>query len=164
MDFNPDTWGTVADWVGGLGTTAAFLITAFVVYRDAKFRRLSQARKVVYVAEETEYMSVVTASFHDYETGPPPNLYKYILKNLSDEPIYGIRFISSGGPNKGHRLAAKDVVLPGEEFTHEDELAYPPIVAFRDNSDVGWVRNIKGKVHPVRTTWLTSQDAVVAAS
>lgn len=27
MDFNPDTWGTVADWVAGLGTTAAFIVT-----------------------------------------------------------------------------------------------------------------------------------------
>lgn len=36
MDFNPDTRGTVADWVGGLGTIAAFLAPALVINRDAK--------------------------------------------------------------------------------------------------------------------------------
>lgn len=51
MDFNPNTWGTVAEWVGGLGTAAAFLITAFVVYRDAKVRRMAQVRKVVFTVE-----------------------------------------------------------------------------------------------------------------
>jgi hypothetical protein len=54
MDFNPDTWGTVADWVGGTGTTLAFLATAYVVWRDAKVRREAQARKVAYYLREVD--------------------------------------------------------------------------------------------------------------
>jgi uncharacterized protein YcfL len=150
MDFNPDTWGTVADWVGGLGTTAAFLITAFVVYRDAKVRKLAQARKIVYVSEETEYVSLVTASFHNYSTGPVPHLHRYTLKNLSDEPIYRVFFYAHDGLRKGQALDAKEVVLPGAEFSYEAEANEAPLACFRDNSDVGWVRNIKGKIHPYR--------------
>jgi hypothetical protein len=52
MVFNPDTWGTVADWVGGLGTTPAFLATAYGITCDVKVRRESQARKVAYYCQE----------------------------------------------------------------------------------------------------------------
>ncbi|WLQ05677.1 hypothetical protein [Arthrobacter oryzae] len=159
MDFNPDTWGTVADWVGGLGTTAAFVATAFVFFRDAKVRRIAQARKIVYIAEATEFYSIASTAFRDTGDGLPTPIHEYILKNLSDEPIYGVRFIASGGPRKGRRLTAREVVLPGDAFTYEDELDYPPVVAFRDNSDVSWVRNIKGKIHPTSAPWLTQKDA-----
>lgn len=47
-DFNPGIWGTVADWVGGLGTTAAFVAAVIVIGKDANVRRLAQARKVAY--------------------------------------------------------------------------------------------------------------------
>jgi hypothetical protein len=62
MDFNPDTWGTVADWVGGLGTTAAFLAAVVVITKAAKVRKIAHARRVVFVSEDTEFMSITTAA------------------------------------------------------------------------------------------------------
>ncbi|BCW66746.1 hypothetical protein NicSoilB4_15090 [Arthrobacter sp. NicSoilB4] len=46
MDFNPDTWGTFGQWASAGLTGLAFLTTAFVVARDTKVRKQSQARKV----------------------------------------------------------------------------------------------------------------------
>jgi hypothetical protein len=54
MDLNPDTWGTFADWVGGIGTTLAFLATAAIIYRDSKVRREAQARKIAYYFREVD--------------------------------------------------------------------------------------------------------------
>ncbi|WP_026536951.1 hypothetical protein [Arthrobacter sp. 9MFCol3.1] len=155
MDFNPGTWGTVADWVGGLGTTAAFIAAVVVIAKDAKVRRIAQARKVVYITLEG------SAFEKDEATGQTRrrNTIRYVLKNLSDEPVYSVRFIVRSGPYRGLRLGAKDVVLPGEDFACKLEADDPPVAVFRDNSDVRWVRNIKGKIHPISSIWLTEKDA-----
>jgi hypothetical protein len=42
------TWGTVGQWVGGIGTTLAFTATFYVIRRDAKVRRYAQARKIIF--------------------------------------------------------------------------------------------------------------------
>ncbi|WP_181405855.1 hypothetical protein [Pseudarthrobacter phenanthrenivorans] len=48
MDFDPDT--SAPSPIGfGLGTTAAFVAAVVVITKDAKVRKLAQARKVVYV-------------------------------------------------------------------------------------------------------------------
>lgn len=83
MDFNPDTWGTVADRVGGLGTTAAFLITGFVVYRDAKVRKSAQAMQVANVVRKPD--DFMNALFQGKDVP-----VDYILSNMSPEPIYDV--------------------------------------------------------------------------
>lgn len=148
MDLNPDTWGTYADWVGGLGTTAAFLITALVVYRDAKVRRLAQARKVVYTSERTDTYSLATYALHNEEDGPTPSIRRHILKNLSDEPIYMAYFYYQDRQKRPQFLAKQNIVLPGAEFIYESDDAWLPLVFFRDNSGVGWIRTLGGSVYP----------------
>lgn len=149
MDFNPDTWGTVADWVGGVGTTAAFLATALVIYRDAKVRRLAQARKVVYTSEDTDTYSLATVAFHKDEDGPTPSIRRYVLKNLSDEPIYTAIFYYQDRLKRPNFLSWQEIVLPGADFIHEsDETRHIPLVMFRDNSSVGWIRTLSGSVYP----------------
>jgi hypothetical protein len=146
MNFDPATWGTVADWVGGLGTSAAFVAAVVVIAKDAKVRKIAQARKVVYVAEiKTVYRTVDKDGYTR-----PEEITRYVLKNLSDEPIYRAFFMAHDGLKKGQPLDAKHTILPGEEFAIGDEfdVDHAPLVVFRDNSDVGWIRNIRGKVHP----------------
>lgn len=142
MDFNPDTWGTVADWVGGLGTTAAFLITAFVVYRDAKVRRLAQARNVVYTLES---LNLVEVALKGRPADPIKN-QRYTLTNLSDEPNYHV-FLMIGGYD-GDIAGTKDVVLPCDDYSVDLEYEVKaPTALFKDNSQIAWVRTISGKVH-----------------
>jgi hypothetical protein len=45
---DPKVWGTVAQWVGSLGTTSAFFATFYVILKDAKVRRQAQASHVAY--------------------------------------------------------------------------------------------------------------------
>lgn len=142
MDFNPDTWGTVAEWVGSIGTTLAFLATFIVIRRDAKVRRIAQARRIVYTVETLNLMQL-TIKGHE----PPALMDKsYSLTNLSDEPIYDVFFLIDGA--NGQIPASKDVVLPGEVFSAEVETGVKaPIVLFRDNSETAWIRNVNGKIH-----------------
>ncbi|MCP9000355.1 hypothetical protein NFC73_11540 [Pseudarthrobacter sp. RMG13] len=146
MDFNPDTWGTVADWVGGTGTTAAFVAAVVVIAKDAMVRKIAQARKVVYVAE----IKTVYRTTDAYGVTRPEEITHYVLKNLSDEPIYRVFFYAHTGAMAAEPLDSTPVILPGEAYAYELEIDEPPLACFRDNSDVGWIRNIKGKVHPYR--------------
>lgn len=141
MDFNPNTWGTVADWVGGLGTTAAFLITAFVVYRDAKVRRGAQAMQVAYIVRKPE-------DFLDAMLQGKDISVDYILSNMSPEPIYDvIQFNLSDGLEL---IAYADVLLPGKHIElakDQFDRIDPPLIGFRDNSGNRWIRSTSGYVH-----------------
>lgn len=147
MNFDPATWGTVADWVGGLGTTAAFVAAVVVIAKDAKVRRLAQARKVVYISEETDTYSLVSVALHDPDDPPARPIRRFILKNLSDEPIYKIYFFYEDRTKRLRYLSRCNVVLPGEEFVYESDDAHMPRVAFRDNSGNGWIRILAGKIY-----------------
>lgn len=151
MDFNPDTWGTVADWVGGTGTTLAFLATAFAITRDVKVRREAQARKVAYY-------------FHEVDRAPDEVQGKYTkwwvheVHNLSDEPIYRVQHhrVERDGMRMPIQLRFRELLLPGQSFTIR-EGGYPSKsrreIQFLDNSGRAWIRTLRGdlKAHtPVR--------------
>ncbi|MDP9906070.1 hypothetical protein [Arthrobacter bambusae] len=48
MDLSPSVWGTVDQWASAVFAGSAFFATFYVIRRDAKLRRMSQARRVVY--------------------------------------------------------------------------------------------------------------------
>lgn len=139
-DLNPDIWGTYADWVGGLGTTAAFVAAVVVIAKDAKIRRLAQARKIVYTLEILDLVEVALKGRPD-----PIKDQRQTLTNLSDEPIYHV-FLMIGG--YGDIAGNKAVVLPGDSFSVDLEFGEKaPTALFKDNSQIAWVRTISGKVH-----------------
>lgn len=157
MEFNPDTWGTVADWVGGLGTTAAFIAAVVVIAKDAKVRKIAQARKVVYVAENKTVYRTTDAIGNT----PPEEVTHYILKNLSDEPIYGVQFHGHrhGALRVNQVFAKTRVILPQESFSYEAELdQQAPLVAFRDNSGEPWIRTEGGKVYHRHQAYFARDD------
>lgn len=150
MDFNPDTWGTVADWVGGLGTTAAFLITGFVVYRDAKVRRSSQARQVAYYLRRPK----------DYLFNRLSVEVDYFISNMSQEPIYDVMHYYKSDDDSLGILDYKDVLLPNQEYQFPEVqhmLSDPPLISFRDNSGNLWIRSASGYVHPARKKWMSER-------
>jgi hypothetical protein len=144
MDFNPTTWGSIGQWVSAALTTLAFLTTAYVVQRDTKERRLSQARQVAYFLKE-EKRAV-------YERGRN-QILEYTVRNLSPEPIYEVStvFDSIDG------IALSDyraILLPGD--THALEVSSlhklpPPVLSFRDNAGKVWKRSVSGNLHLART-------------
>ena len=147
MDLNPDTWGTVADWVGGTGTTLAFLAAAAVIYRDAKERRQSQARKIAY------YFREVDRAPGDVR-GKYTKWWMHEVHNLSDEPIYRVQHHESHGNMRlPVRLRFREVLLPGQSFTVQEE-RFPSKsrreVRFLDNSGRAWTRTLRGDLKEPR--------------
>jgi hypothetical protein len=141
MDLNPDTWGTVADWVGGTGTTLAFLATAAVIYRDSKVRREAQARKIAY------YFREVDRAPEDVR-GKYTKWWMHEVHNLSDEPIYRVQHHERHhGTRIPMHLRFREVLLPGQCFTIQEE-RYPSKsrreVQFCDNSGRPWIRTLRG--------------------
>lgn len=144
MDMNPDIWGTVAEWVGGVGTTLAFLATASIIYRDSKVRRLAQARKIAYY-------------FRPEDRGPAEVDGRYTkwwiheVHNLSDEPIYGVKQyqLDSRRLSDPLYLRVKEILLPGEIFRIREK-RYPSKsrrgIIFSDNSGRPWIRTLGGKL------------------
>jgi hypothetical protein len=87
MNFDPSIWGTVADWVDGIGTSLAFVATFVVILRDARVRRYTQSRKVGYVVETTKPMPLPGSGHEDIALDEQT---RFVVKNLSDEPLYDV--------------------------------------------------------------------------
>jgi hypothetical protein len=159
MDFNPDTWGTVAEWVGGTGTTLAFLATAYAITRDVKVRREAQARKVAYYFREVDRAP-------DEVRGRYTKWWIHEVHNLSDEPIYRVRHhrINQNGTRLPMYLRVREVLMPGESFAMR-EPDYPSKsrreVQFLDNSGRSWIRTLRGdlkELRPLLDWWKTYSD------
>lgn len=150
MNFDPATWGTVADWVGGIGTTAAFAATFVVIRRDAKVRRESQARQIAYFLRKPEGYKYLVL---DEQEEP----VDYFVNNMSPEPIYDVvQFYRSD--NALGILDYKDMLLPQQEyeFPQADYTRIaPPLISFRDNSGNMWIRSVSGYVHPGGRKWMS---------
>lgn len=139
LNFNPDIWGTVADWVGGVGTAAAFGITAFVIWGDVRRRQRDQANRVSY------YFEIVDpASMRDN----PRNDYLYHVHNYSDNTIYSVSLYHP--VNLEDRFIKSDtVLLPGEEWAlrlDKWDYANMPKLAFRDADGTRWNKDKSGKL------------------
>lgn len=148
-EFPPGEWGTYGQWASAIITGLAFGATFYVILRDAKVRKIAQARKVLYVSVEKLVANDDEVTGHTNMRMSP----RYVLRNLSDEPLYRAFFYAHDGLKAGKALDSRAVILPGEEFMYDFDIDEPPLACFRDNSDVGWIRNIKGKVHPHRRGW-----------
>jgi hypothetical protein len=132
-------WGDVPEWVGGLGTTAAFTATFFVIRRDANERQREQARKIVFYQAE---MSPGTAPSQLARIAQSSKeIWTYELHNLSDEPIYSVNFQGLHG-----QLEIVPILLPGEHHHGSPSLDPYVTVTFTDNSGGSWERNMFGKL------------------
>lgn len=155
MDFNPDTWGTVADWVGSIGTTLAFVATFVVILRDAMVRRRIQARKVAFHGEVT--------TWEEATDGKPEVLDNDVsFVNLSDEPIYKV-FMYDNNRNVWPEmwwLPSEEIVLPGAKVTWSARGPKADVhVTFADNSGQGWLRTTRGDLHPISRRGRVSREA-----
>lgn len=147
MDFNPNTWGSVADWVGGVGTTAAFAAAVFVIGKDARVRKTAQAQQVAYFLHRPKGFSYITHDEGDAD---------YFVTNMSPEPIYDVVQYYRTENSLGI-LHYKDVLLPQQEFEFPQAdytRIAPPLICFRDNSGNIWIRSVSGYVHAAGKKWM----------
>lgn len=156
MDFNPDTWGNVAEWVGSVGTTLAFVATFIVIRRDADVRRRAQARKVVFVYDHVNAKPIL---LDKSKLKGPQTIFelefdqkerRLAVMNLSDEPIYDVYF--RGRRQSASFIKGKNILLPNDKFEVVLPAHHPiPVVHFRDNSGQGWTRAERGMVSPIHS-------------
>lgn len=147
MDFNPDTWGTVADWVGGLGTTAAFGVAASVVALDLRQRKRAQAEAISYHYQIADFTDLVVDD------------YRYQVRNDSGLPIHGIRLFDKADPQT--RVSPSGPLLPGEIWTHRtttwDRFTMPSL-AFVDSAGRKWTKDVGGRRLREGWPWQTKKE------
>ncbi|MFD5277602.1 hypothetical protein ACFWIX_08585 [Pseudarthrobacter sp. NPDC058362] len=113
-----------------------------MIAKDAKVRKLAQARQVAYVSENR----IVYRNADVNGVTHPEEVRDYILKNLSDEPIYKIYFYYHDRATRLRYLSRCNVFFPGADFIYQGDDEHLPLVAFRDNSGNGWVRSLAGSI------------------
>ncbi|WP_209743556.1 hypothetical protein [Arthrobacter sp. PvP023] len=127
MEFDPSSWGTVGQWASAVFAGSAFFATFYVIRRDSKLRRTSQARRIVYY-------------FSYFIPGEPMEDRWFHIRNNSDESVYDVFFYHHGG--RQIEAGARQVLHPGEETTYRS--LEVPRISFRDGARVPWLRNIEG--------------------
>lgn len=149
--FDSSVWGTVGDWVTGLGTVSAFGATFYVIRRDAKERRRSQAKK-------TSLYVITRQRAPEEVEGKHKVWYDLTFKNLSEEPVYDVYFMMVEGKRLIDSLGYEEIVLPGEireRRYHYSNVTFGGVdVIFRDNSGKNWRRNVRGFLTERKTTEL----------
>lgn len=79
--FNPEVWGTYADWAGSLLTGLSILAAVVIYYFDRRRERRTQAGSVL-------------VWLHPYEHGPPT----IKMRNMSDKPVFDHGFLVTSRP------------------------------------------------------------------
>lgn len=142
LNFQPHVWGTVGQWASAIGTLSAFSATFYVIKRDAKVRRRSQAQKVALYIETVDRQP-------DEVDGKYDTWYDLTVKNLSEEPIYDVAFwmINDRGQLLDG-LGSETVLLPDQTYVQRSgysNVAFGSVdVLFRDNGGRHWRRNVEG--------------------
>jgi hypothetical protein len=164
--FAPYVWGTVGQWGSAIGTVSAFLATFYVIRRDAKERRESQARKVAFHLDEVHWTILQSEAEEGEERGASSML---VLSNSSDQPIYDV-MLRAGGPEDGRKysydsatIKVSAIMLPGTKISlryftdaHPSEMKSSAI--FRDNSNHHWRRDLRGNLGQARYSQYERRD------
>lgn len=139
-------WGTVGQWLGSVGTTCAFLATFYVIRRDAKIRRRTQAAKVAFYHVTPDGRTILREGEEaSFSTDWP----EYVLLNLSDEPIYGIQLTNSSPDGRVIERDTYPLLLPGEDIRNRRGWSrnnIPTRAAFTDNSGRRWYKYPDGRL------------------
>lgn len=146
-------WGSVADWLSGVGSLGAVIVALGLALQESRRRRAAQADDE---RRQARLVVVGEPAFDRSETLEHPLSLYVRVHNYSDAPIHDLVVslttsdnapISSGDRDAVSRL----FVAPGEYA--EAEFAYArysdlPMVWFLDNQGVRWRREVG--VEPLR--------------
>lgn len=134
--FDPEVWGTVADWT--VSVLTGFSVLAAVIYYvfDRERQRRAQAASVL-------------VWLHPYEHGPP----ELKMKNLSDKPVYDYGFLITSRPTRRVAKAAREgwqqnamFAWPqNNTFTFRDKHT---LLNFHDGSELYLIPDKQAAYHP----------------
>jgi hypothetical protein len=134
-----DRLGTIPQWLSAIGTTLAFTATFYVIQRDARIRRRSQARRVSFYDEVLERGR--------NKDGSKFTKSKVCVENLSDETIYDVALHVIRYNDPGQRQGYERVLIPKSQVSLELWARAPNYdLVFRDASGIRWHRTYDGQL------------------
>lgn len=112
-------YGTVPDWLGGIGTTGALLTSLYLLREDRRFRASAQASRISVWAEWKR-----TPGGHD---ATPRQFFVYV-DNASDAPVYVNSVRVSRREGEDSLLDIEFATVPAHHIEDYglDEIDFPP--------------------------------------
>jgi hypothetical protein len=131
-------WGSVPDWLAGLGTILAFILAFTVLRRELRAIRVHEARLV----------SVWSTYIGSVEDTSKSYAFELFVRNGGTEPVYSVRIRI-----RGTEMLSYDVLPPDatEKSTISLEMRERPLlsVQFLDVQGQLWERGPQGRLKPV---------------
>lgn len=153
--FTTSTWGTIGQWASVTLALCALTSTLYIIRRDAKLRRRTQARKVAFYVVTSDRLA------REVE-GKQKHWYDLIVENLSDEPVYSVQYVMARGPRILDGLTTHPVLMPKAQVSWRRGTYPRPLdwknrrrysgpshtvdVLFRDNGGTHWRRDLEGNL------------------
>ena len=116
MDPSDIQWGTVADWLSGIGTVAAFAVTYRALQREIRQRRAEKRQ------ERIEHARQLRVELVDRVADSDGTGWRLLVNNTSDQSFFAI-VVHLDPPTGEHVQGTIDDVLPHSR--HEIRLATP---------------------------------------
>lgn len=165
-------YGTVPDWIAGIGTAAATIFAAVAINREVQRRREEQAAEFSHQARRVLcWLDVIEAPEHEGRTmprmpGQPPRpqpALAVIIRNGSEEPVLDCKFHVEVDPDAlariedvgRRRLAFEEPIIPPGDM---QRTVYLPIsvrtsarvwMVFTDTNGTRWSRGSSGRLRRV---------------
>jgi hypothetical protein len=157
VQFDPDEWGTVAEWISGLGTIGALLLTFFLLRHELQQAREDRKQAAEREAERQTDQAGRVAAWARQDTFPnrPPEI-TVLVRNASASPVYNVLVEVSESLGDAQASHFWHPVPPGEtvserlipaEWAHIANLGEVNTqLRFTDSQGRHWLRNWYGEL------------------
>jgi hypothetical protein len=156
-------WGSIAEWVSGMGTLLAFLLAFVFGLRELRMQRLARRD------DEMRQARLVIMREPDWFSRIPEHVYVYV-HNFSDQPIYEVKpqitifregtewitksmrifLIEPGKDQEFDFFLGEADEMDVDEIRADEITVENPYVYFLDNSGRRWRRSAGGSAEPER--------------
>ena len=154
VQFAPSEWGTVADWIGSVGTVGALLLTYRLLRHELHARRVDEDERVWEQARlVTVNVGVVSHPQFDPVSGRAHGPFQLEVmghvNNGSPAPITNVSIVTGALAQPGEPSGRCSLLEPGTKFGHVAQYADAPsasdsapwaIGQFTDARQVRWER------------------------
>lgn len=150
VQFDPDEWGTVAEWVAAIGTAGAFAATVLLLRTEARARRAAEAYR------RSEQARLVAAWPTSVTEAQPENEYGNAVEdgvtvawhNRSEEPVSDVVIVIDGQP-EDHLEVLPPGITGGRSYRTPPATSarWPSIeIHFIDAAGQLWRRDAAGRL------------------
>ena len=177
MQFDPEEWGNVAEWVGAVGTAGALLLTALLLRKEvAELRDARTAREEEGVARRRANAMKLRASVVDEGGVTGPDGYREVtveVVNEGDEPFLNVMMGVHVAPRERSaerwmwwyvaphaRGARQKTRIPNSVADRRVDGSWLVETRFTDDEGVTWHRDHMGALRRVEAAPAPYRDAV----